>query len=62
MNVMNSPVIKLPFKEVGWGTVEIEMTILEDCPEQLTVLHWHEENFDIPIVADLLFSNAYVNN
>ncbi len=35
---------------------------LLDIPPKLTALHWHEEMFEVPAQADLLFSSDLVKN
>ena len=53
---------KAPVKEVGWGPVTLQSKLITGLPESLEVLHWHEEMFDIPKEADVLFSNANLQN
>ena len=53
---------KAPHKEVGWAPVYLKSNIIPGIPEQLTALHWHEEMFEIPKEADLLFSSDLVEN
>ena len=53
---------KSPHKEVGWAPVYLKSNIIPGIPEQLTALHWHEEMFEIPKEADLLFSSDLVEN
>lgn len=60
--VMGGQVCKFNFKEVGWEPVYLEVPIVNTNVEQLTVLHWHEENFEIPLGAVLLFSGNHVRN
>ncbi|MGX4645286.1 type 1 glutamine amidotransferase [Holzapfeliella sp. JNUCC 80] len=55
-------VTKAPIKEVGWDKVYLESNIIPDIPKELTALHWHEETFQIPHEADLLFSSHYLTN
>ena len=56
------PIKKAPHKEVGWAPVYLKSNIIPGIPEQLTALHWHEEMFEIPKEADLLFSSDLVEN
>ncbi|WP_143461387.1 type 1 glutamine amidotransferase [Levilactobacillus enshiensis] len=53
---------KAPAKEVGWAPVSRQSDVIPGLPDQLDVLHWHEDMFEIPIGAQLLFSNAHVRN
>ena len=53
---------KAPAKEVGWGPVYRQNTIITDIPEKVTVLHWHEEMFEVPLKAKLLFSSKALKN
>ncbi|CAJ1190806.1 hypothetical protein CCLMGIMDO_CCLMGIMDO_01975 [Companilactobacillus crustorum] len=55
-------VTKAPAKEVGWAPVYRRDTKILDIPEELDVLHWHEEMFEIPEKAQLLFSSDKVEN
>lgn len=53
---------KAPAKEVGWGPVYRQSQIIPDIPEELVALHWHEEMFEVPKEAELLFSSDAVKN
>ena len=53
---------KAPVKEVGWGPVTVQTNIIKGLPHELTVLHWHEEMFEIPQEAKILFSNDNLQN
>lgn len=53
---------KAPFKEVGWGPVNLQSKRIPGLPDHLTVLHWHEEMFELPKKAELLFSNDNLTN
>ncbi len=53
---------KAPNKEVGWAPVQLESSIIKGIPKYMTVLHWHEDTFEIPEEAELLFrGNLLVN-
>jgi len=56
------PVGKAPAKEVGWAPVTRQSNVIPGLPAQLNVLHWHEDMFEIPAGAQLLFSSAHVRN
>ena len=56
------PVTTAPAKEVGWAPVYRQSAAIPGLPEQLTALHWHEEQFAIPKGAELLFSSDRVRN
>ncbi|MBC8743723.1 type 1 glutamine amidotransferase [Lactobacillus sp. Marseille-P7033] len=49
---------KAPHKEVGWAPVYLKNNIIPGIPE----IHWHEEMFEVPDQADLLFSSDLVKN
>lgn len=56
-----------PDPEIGWGTIELSPAAATDpllggLGEQLTVLHWHGETFDLPDGAVLLGSTAAYRN
>lgn len=53
---------KAPHKEVGWAPVYLKSKIISGIPNQVTALHWHEEMFEIPKQAQLLFSSDLVEN
>lgn len=56
------PVSKSPVKEVGWGDVTLQSSVIPDLPKKLSVIHWHEEMFEIPDGADLLYSSSGLRN
>lgn len=53
---------RAPVKEVGWGPVTVQTDMIKGLPHELTVLHWHEEMFEIPQEAKILFSNDNLQN
>ena len=53
---------KAPHKEVGWAPVYRQTDAIPGIPDQLTALHWHEEMFQVPDEAQLLFSSDLVKN
>ena len=53
---------KARHKEVGWAPVYLKSDLISDIPPKLTALHWHEEMFEVPAQADLLFSSDLVKN
>lgn len=55
-------VTKAPAKEVGWAPVYRRDVKYLEIPEELRVLHWHEEMFEVPEAAQLLFSSDAVEN
>ncbi|GAB5056637.1 type 1 glutamine amidotransferase [Companilactobacillus alimentarius] len=55
-------VSKAPAKEVGFAPVYRRDAKFLNIPEELNVLHWHEEMFEIPADAQLLFSSDRVEN
>lgn len=60
--VLGGSVLTAPAKEVGWGNVWRQSTVITNLPAQLSVLHWHEEMFTLPPQAQLLFSNHNLTN
>lgn len=56
------PVSKAPAKEVGWAPVYLQSHQIPGIPDKLLALHWHEEMFEIPKDAQLLFSSDQVKN
>lgn len=59
---MGCVITKSPVKEVGWAPVYRQTTTIPDIPDKLLALHWHEEMFEIPQEAELLFSSDAVKN
>lgn len=55
-------ILDAPHKEVGWAPVYLKDTTLPDIPKELTALHWHQQMFEIPVGAKLLFSSDLVEN
>lgn len=55
-------VSKAPCKEVGWAPVHRRAATIPGIPERLVALHWHEEMFEVPKEAELLFSSDLVEN
>ena len=53
---------KASVKEVGWGPVTVQTDVIKGLSHELTVLHWHEEMFEIPQEAHILFSNDNLQN
>lgn len=55
-------IVAAPHKEVGWAPVYRQSEIISGIPEQITALHWHQEMFELPRTATLLFSSDLVAN
>ena len=55
-------VLDAPHKEVGWAPVYLQDKTIPDIPKKLTALHWHQQMFEIPKEAKLLFSSDLVQN
>ena len=55
-------VSKAPYKEVGWAPVYLKSNSIQNIPPKLSALHWHEEMFEIPKEAELLFSSDLLEN
>lgn len=60
--ILGGKVVKAPAKEVGWAPVYLQTNIIPNIPEKALVLHWHEDMFEIPEKARLLFSSDHVKN
>ncbi|UQS86876.1 hypothetical protein MOO44_08435 [Nicoliella spurrieriana] len=58
----NSFIIKSPVKEVGWAPVQLQSDVISGISETLMALHWHQDMFEIPDGAQLLFSTAGLKN
>lgn len=59
---LGANIIRAPHKEVGWAAVYRQNNVIPGVPPQLTALHWHEEMFELPETAQLLFSSELVPN
>lgn len=59
---LGAAITKAPHKEVGWAPVYLKSNAIPGLPAQLTALHWHEEMFEVPTGAELLFSSDLVVN
>lgn len=55
-------VLDAPHKEVGWAPVYLQDKTIPDIPDKLIALHWHQQMFEIPKEAKLLFSSDLVKN
>lgn len=53
---------KSPVKEVGWDKVYLQTNTIPKLPKEIMALHWHEEMFEIPKNAELLFSSEHLTN
>ena len=53
---------KAPHKEVGWAPVYLQTDVIPGLPATVEALHWHQEMFEIPRGAKLLFSSDLVAN
>jgi GMP synthase-like glutamine amidotransferase len=58
--------LPLPVREVGWAPIALHglgrEPALAGLPEQMTVLHWHGDTFDLPPGAVHLASSARCRN
>lgn len=59
---LGAAITKAPYKEVGWAPVYLKSQKITGLSEKFTALHWHEEMFEIPDGAELLFSSDLVEN
>ena len=55
-------VLDAPYKEVGWAPVYLQSSRIKNIPQKLTALHWHQQMFEVPRDAELLFSSDLVKN
>ncbi|MBP2057505.1 GMP synthase-like glutamine amidotransferase [Lactobacillus colini] len=55
-------VLDAPHKEVGWAPVYLKSKKIPDIPSKLSALHWHQQMFEIPKEAELLFVSDLVEN
>ena len=62
VKTMGYKVSKAPAKEVGWAPVHLQTHMIPGLPDSLLALHWHEEMFQVPDEATLLFSNELLKN
>lgn len=62
VKTLGGQVKKAPAKEVGWGKVTRQSSVIPQIPQELLALHWHEEMFEIPEGAELLFSTTVLKN
>ncbi|MDD2214340.1 MAG: type 1 glutamine amidotransferase [Oscillospiraceae bacterium] len=51
-----------PYKEVGWAPVYRQDQSLPGLPASLEALHWHQDMFELPDQARLLFSSDLLTN
>ncbi|ATO56152.1 GMP synthase [Loigolactobacillus coryniformis subsp. coryniformis] len=58
--VFGSQITMAPVKEVGWAPVYLQDKALAQLPEKMTVLHWHQETFSLPVGAQRLFASDLV--
>lgn len=49
-------------KEVGFAPVYLKSHAIAGLPGEVDVLHWHQDCFDIPEGAELLFSSRLLEN
>lgn len=55
-------VLDAPYKEVGWAPVYLKNKQIPGIPAKLTALHWHQQMFEVPKDAKLLFASDLVEN
>lgn len=51
-----------PYKEVGWAPVYLQSDQIPGLPAKTDVLHWHQQMFELPAGASLLFSSKLLKN
>lgn len=59
---LGQKVVDAPVKEVGWAPVYLKDHTIPDLPEKMTALHWHQQMFELPAQAKLLYSSDLVKN
>lgn len=60
--VLGATVSDSHVKEVGWAPVYLKTNQIEGLASELVVLHWHQETFEIPKGATLLYSSEHLLN
>lgn len=60
--LMGATVSPAPVKEVGWAPVTRQADVIPGLPEQLKVLHWHQDMFALPDDATRLFASEQIQN
>lgn len=59
---LGKKVVAAPHKEVGWAPVYLQDQTIPNLPPKMTALHWHQEMFELPDQAKLLYSSDLVKN
>lgn len=59
---LGAQILDAPHKEVGWAPVYLKDSTILNLPEKMIALHWHQQMFEIPKQAKLLFSSDLVEN
>ncbi|GFZ26310.1 type 1 glutamine amidotransferase [Lactobacillus corticis] len=59
---LGAEVSSAAYKEVGWAPVVSRKHEGLDLPEKATVLHWHQDRFELPAGSSLLFSSDLLRN
>lgn len=59
---MGAKISAAPHKEVGWAPIERQADVVPGMPQSIDALHWHQEMFELPKTAELLYSSKLVKN
>ncbi|NJP40119.1 type 1 glutamine amidotransferase [Oscillospiraceae bacterium HV4-5-C5C] len=62
VKTLGKTVGRAPCKEVGWAPVYRQSQIIPGLPASLEALHWHQDMFELPDQARLLFSSDLLVN
>ncbi|MFD1549441.1 type 1 glutamine amidotransferase [Levilactobacillus fuyuanensis] len=60
--LLGATISPAPVKEVGWAPVTRQADVIPDLPEELKVLHWHQDMFALPDDATRLFASEQIQN
>lgn len=63
-DVLGAKVYKNQHKEIGWFPVKLTQNshLFKDFPEELNVIHWHGDTFDLPKGSTLVGSSEACKN
>lgn len=59
---LGAEIREAPYKEVGWAPVYLRNNLIPGIPDSFTVLHWHQDMFELPYGSNLLFQGKLVRN
>ena len=59
---LGGKVQKNKVKEVGWDIISLQNEVIPGLPQELNVLHWHEDTFSLPNESKVLYSSQHTCN